>query len=106
MKRLILIMSIFLIGSVTHQAIAQKKGREEVFFKSNMHCINCEKAIHEHLRFEKGVKDLKVDHETNTIFIEFVLKRNSEKELVRSIEKIGYKAEKISREDYDKLVAE
>lgn len=105
MKKSGIILLILLLGSFFNQIYAQKKGREVVCFQSNMDCLNCEQTLYEFLRFEKGVKDLKVDHASNTIFIEYVEKKNNDKAFSEAIEKKGYKAEKISREKYDKIVA-
>jgi periplasmic mercuric ion binding protein len=105
MKKLIIAMMIILAGGFVSQANAQKKGREVVCFQSSMDCVNCEKTLYEELRFAKGVKDLKVDHVSNTILIEFVEKKNDEKSLAEVIQKKGYKAEKITRKKYDALVS-
>ncbi len=103
MKRLILILTMVLMGGLAQEVSAQKKGREVVCFQSNMHCGDCEKSLFEHLRFEKGVKDLKVDHLSNTVWIEFESKKNNARALAGSIEKKGYKAEKITEEVYNRL---
>jgi copper chaperone CopZ len=106
MKRIILGLVIILACGLVSQAEAQKKGKAVVCFQSSMDCMNCEQTLFEQLRFEKGVKDLKVDHVSNTIRIEFKEKKNDEKSLASVIQKKGYKAEKISREKYDTLVKE
>lgn len=105
MKRLAIILLILALGGFTSEISAQKKGREVVCFQSDMDCANCEKTLFEYLKFEKGVKDLKVDHASNTIFIEYQEKKNNEKGFAEAIQSKGYKAEKISREKYDELTA-
>lgn len=104
MKKLAFIMGIFLItmGSLS----AQKTENKVVCFKSDMDCANCEKTITEHLKFEKGVKDLKVDHVSNTILIEYKDGKNTDDGFAKAIEKKGYKAEKISKADYEKVLKE
>lgn len=105
MKNLIYaVMMVILVGLVSTQASAQKKGNEIVYFKSNMDCGNCEKTITEYLKFEKGVKDLKVDHVSNTILIEYKKGKNSDEGLAKAIDKKGYKAEKLTPEQYSKIV--
>ncbi|MFW5831395.1 MAG: heavy-metal-associated domain-containing protein [Prolixibacteraceae bacterium] len=106
MKRIVLITIILMIGAFVSQTFAQKKGNSEVWFKSNMDCGKCEKSVYEYLKFEKGVKDLKVDHVSNTIYIEYKSKKNSDAELAKAIEKKGFKAEKISEEKYKEIVAQ
>jgi copper chaperone CopZ len=104
MKKLAFIMGLIFIaiGSLS----AQKGENKVVCFKSDMDCANCEKTITEHLKFEKGVKDLKVDHVSNTILIEYKDGKNTDDGFAKSIEKKGYKAEKISKADYEKVLKE
>lgn len=103
MKNLIFfIIFAFTLGN-TFQVVAQKKSDPAVFFKSSMDCVDCERKIFEHLRFERGVKDLKIDHVSNTIKIVYDEKRSNEETLKKAIEKKGYAAEKISDGEYSKL---
>ena len=107
MKKVIFVLiMVMLVGFVSNQAAAQKKGNEIVCFKSNMDCGNCEKTITEYVKFEKGVKDLKVDHVSNTIRIEYKKGKNTPEGFAEAIEKKGYTAEKITPEQYEKIIAE
>jgi periplasmic mercuric ion binding protein len=103
MKQIIFLLLIILGGSFVNPVCAQKKGRAVVCFQSDMDCIECEKILFEYLKFEKGVKDLQIDHVSNTILIEFLEKRNDAEGLSGAVEKKGFKAEEIDREKYDKL---
>ncbi len=105
MKQIAVIIILLLVGGFTSQSFAQKKGRAVVCFKSDMDCVDCETALYEHLKFEKGVKDLKVDHASNTIYIEYLEKKSDEKSLAGAVEKKGYKAELINRKTYDELLS-
>jgi mercuric ion binding protein len=107
MKNLIfaLTMTMFL-GFTANQTFAQKKGNEVVCYKSNMDCADCEKTITEYLKFEKGVKDLKVDHVTNTIMVEYKAGKNNSEGVAKAIVKKGYKADKISTEEYKKITGD
>ncbi|MFW6289794.1 MAG: heavy-metal-associated domain-containing protein [Mariniphaga sp.] len=105
MKRLTFIIIILLAGGITSQSFAQKKGRAVVCYQSDMDCGACEKELYEFLRFEKGVKELKVDHVSNTILVEYIEKKNDEKGLAGAIEKKGYKAEKIDQKKYEQLLS-
>ncbi len=105
MKRLVIFFLIIMLGGLSSEISAQKKGRAVVCFQSDMDCANCEETLYEYLRFEKGVKDLKVDHASNTIFIEYTEKRNDENGFAKAIEQKGFKAEKISKEKYEELIA-
>ena len=105
MKQLVFIILLAMITGITNQSIAQKKGREVVCFQSDMDCADCEKTLYDQLRFEKGVKDLKIDHASNTILIEYLDNKNDDKKLAEAINKKGYQAKKIDRKSYDELVA-
>jgi copper chaperone CopZ len=104
MKNLAVILVLIL--AIAFVTVAQKVENKVVCFKSSMDCANCEKTLTENLKFEKGVKDLKVDHVSNTILIEYKDGKNTEDDFAKAIEKKGYKAEKISKADYDKVVKE
>jgi periplasmic mercuric ion binding protein len=106
MKNLILLLSMLIIGAATNSTFAQKADNKVVCFKSNMDCQNCEKTLADHLRFEKGIKDLKVDHASNTIYIEYKIGKNSEDGMAKSIEKKGYLAEQITEEEYKTLLVQ
>ncbi|QGY46852.1 hypothetical protein GM418_25290 [Maribellus comscasis] len=103
MKKLILMALVIFLGATVNSTFAQKETKV-VCFKSSMDCENCQKTLTEHLRFEKGVKDLKVDFNTNTIFLEYKTGKNNDEAIAKSIEKKGYKAEKISEDEYHALV--
>jgi copper chaperone CopZ len=102
MKKLAVILFFFL--GVSLVSVAQKTENKVVCFKSNMDCANCEKTLTENLKFEKGVKDLKVDHVSNTIYLEYKEGKNSDDGFVKAIEKKGYKADKITLEQYKEIL--
>lgn len=104
MNKLTLIIGLILI--TIGNLVAQKIDSNVVCFKSNMDCANCEKTLTEHLKFERGVKDLKVDHISNTIYIEYKVGKSTDEDFAKAIEKKGYKADKISKTDYDKALKE
>lgn len=71
-----------------------KKDIKTVTFKSNLHCANCAKKVQENIAFEKGVKDLQVSVENQTIVVTYDATKTSEEKLAAAIKKLGYKAEK------------
>ena len=104
MKKLAFIMGLILI--TTGSLLAQKVENKVVCFKSSMDCATCEETLTENLKFEKGVKDLKVDHVSNTILIEYKDGKNTDEGFAKVIEKKGFVAEKISKTEYDKVLKE
>ena len=99
-------MMAMMLGFTSNQIFAQKKANKVACFKSNMDCADCETTITEYLKFEKGVKDLKVDHFTNTIKVEYKSGKNDSKGFAKAIEKKGYLAKEISEDDYKKIVGD
>lgn len=71
-----------------------KKAKTElktVVFATNLHCAKCVQKVEENIAFEKGVKDLKVELESNTITITYDTKKTTEEKLAQAISKLGYK---------------
>lgn len=101
-----LVMLFMLVLGIASISTAQKTGNKVVCFKSDMTCDHCQSTLTEHLKFEKGVKDLKIDYVSNTILIEYKDGKNTDDGFAKAIEKKGYKAEKISKEEFDKIVSE
>jgi copper chaperone CopZ len=106
MKRIFFLMTIVASLFGIKGASAQNPNQSTSFYKSNMHCASCEKSLFEHLRFEKGVKDLKVDHVSNTVKVVYDKRKNSEESLAKSIVKKGYEAHRITSEEYERLTLE
>ena len=69
-----------------------------------MDCADCEQKVMNYLKFEKGVKDLKIDHVSNTIMVEYKDGKNTDKKLAEAIKKKGYTAEKITQKEYEQIV--
>ena len=73
------------------QKPSRKKGEvKEVTFLVHLHCVNCVKKVQENIAFEKGVKDLKVSLEDQTVAIKYDAAKTSEDTLKAAIEKLGY----------------
>lgn len=70
-----------------------KKAKSEirdVHFHVHLHCANCVKKVQENIAFEKGVKDLKVSLEDQTVDIKYDASKTSEETLKAAIEALGY----------------
>ena len=74
----------------------KKKKTETVVFKTNMHCKNCVKKINENIAYEKGVKDLKVSLEDNTVTITYDPAKTNPENLEKALRKLGYEAEAVT----------
>ena len=70
-----------------------KKAKAEIrdaHFHVHLHCANCVKKVQENIAFEKGVKDLKVSLEDQTVDIKYDASKTSEEALKAAIEALGY----------------
>lgn len=92
MKKTIIIIIAALMALPVFSTAAPKKKAElkEVTFIVHLHCENCVKKVQENIAFEKGVKDLKVSLDDQTVFVKYDAAKNSEEKLKASIEKLGY----------------
>lgn len=68
----------------------KKAAVKDVTFVVHLHCENCVKKVEENIAFEKGVKDLKVSLEDQTVAIKYDASKTSEPALKAAIEKLGY----------------
>ena len=81
------------MSTLTDKKPAKKAKREvkEVVFSVHLHCNNCVKKVQENIAFEKGVKDLKVSLEEQTVAVKYDPSKTSEQTLKAAIESLGYK---------------
>ena len=63
---------------------------KEVTFNVHLHCENCVKKVQENIAFEKGVKDLHVCLEDQTVSLKYDAAKTNEETLKAAIEKLGY----------------
>ena len=90
-KAIIIIMTALMAFSVSLSAGPKKKAElKEVTFSVHLHCENCVNKVNENIAFEKGVKDLKVSPEDQTVFVKYDAAKTSEQTLKSAIEKLGY----------------
>lgn len=76
---------------LTDKKPAKKKGEiKEVTFNVHLHCENCMKKVQENISFEKGVKDLHVCLDDQTVSIKYDAAKTTEDALKAAIEKLGY----------------
>ena len=76
---------------LTDKKPAKKKGEiKEVTFNVHLHCENCVKKVQENIAFEKGVKDLHVCLDDQTVSLKYDAAKTNEETLKAAIEKLGY----------------
>lgn len=72
------------------KAKKQKADVKEVTFIVHLHCENCVAKVFDNLSRAKGVKDLNVSLEKQTVEIKYDSAKTSEEVLKTTIEKLGY----------------
>ena len=86
-----------LSAQILKQAKKQKGEVKEVTFLVHLHCANCVKKVEENIAFEKGVKDLKVSLDDQTVYIKYDSAKTSEETLKAAITKLGYPVSGVAK---------
>lgn len=101
-SNLMKLVMLVIFGLSTLTGFSQENKKESkkaelktVCFKSNLTCHGCVNDVKENVAYEKGVKDLKVDLNTNLITITYKPNKTDEAKLAKSITKLGYQANKV-----------
>lgn len=108
MKKTIQLIALCFAVLFTSEVKAQEPKNDllTVCYKTSMDCHECEVTLTNYLKFEKGVKDLKVDLKSNTIKVVYKSGKNSSENLAKGIKKQGYEANQITEKEYKTLVEE
>ncbi|MBQ3174816.1 MAG: heavy-metal-associated domain-containing protein [Bacteroidales bacterium] len=89
--------------SFNAQAQKEKKGSmEEVTFSVDIHCESCKTKCEANLPYIKGVKDFKVDMESNTIWFKFDGSKVTKQKLSSELAKLGYPGTEVKPENAQK----
>lgn len=95
----IFIVAAFAIFALNTEASAQKKKEAEVTFSVNVDCPACVKKLESNLPFEKGVKDLKVSLEEQTVWFKYQPGKTTKEALAKAIEKFGYEVKEVTKKE-------
>jgi copper chaperone CopZ len=104
MKKFLSLMVVLLAILTATAAFAKS---ESATIKTSIQCSMCEKRILKNLPYEKGVKDVKVDVDNKTVWVEFDPTKTDLGKLKAAIAKLGYNADEVARDAkaYEKLPA-
>ena len=102
MKRFFTLMLTLLIvaGGATAAMAQDKKQKkqaniQEVTFVTTIDCKNCVKKVEANLPYEKGIKDMKVNLDDQTVWIKYDASKTDKEKLAAAIVKLGYEAEEV-----------
>ena len=96
MKKLIILtlMTMFVVNIFAED---KKKKVGEVIYKVEMDCQNCVNKIKKNLPFEKGVKDLNVDFEKQTVTVKFREDKTNKENLKAALKKLEFQAVEVKK---------
>ena len=60
-----------------------------------MHCTGCEQKIKNHIRFEKGIKDIRTNLDDKTVTIEYDADKTNVENIIKRFKKINYEASEV-----------
>lgn len=88
-----ILMSLLFVAVFSPELKAQEPtGDKVVTIEANMSCDGCKKTIENGLAKEAGVKSVVADPKTKMVTVTYDQSKVSDATLVKSIEKMGYKA--------------
>ncbi len=64
-----------------------------------MHCESCENKIKNNLRFEKGIKSIETDIESQTVTIVYDADKTTEEQIIEGFKKFNYTARKLTADE-------
>lgn len=90
MKRLLMLLAVVgMLGTLSLCAAPKKNTKETVIFTVHIHCDGCVAKIEKNIAFEKGVRDLVIDKETQTVKVVYNPEKTDVETLKQAFEKIG-----------------
>ena len=92
-KLLVLIITTLMV--VSTYAEDKKKKVSEVTYKVEMDCQSCVNKITKNIPFEKGVKDLNVDFEGQTVTVKYREDKTSKENLVKAFKKLEFEVDEL-----------
>ncbi len=95
MKKLLVakaLIALVLCFTVVNVSADEKKKTSEVTYKVEMDCQSCVNKVTKNMPFEKGVKDLDVDFEAQTVTIKYRKDKTNKENLVKAFEKLDLNA--------------
>lgn len=104
MKTVKIVFLLMLAFCWTAKAESTDKEVKTFVYHATLHCESCKAKVEKNIPFEKGVKDLNVNLEKQTVTIKFRTDKNTPEKLQKAIEKLnipvsGFEEEKTTPGD-------
>ncbi len=91
----LLILALTFFSGTTFAQNKKDAKDVEVLFSVAIDCPSCQKKLEAKLPYEKGVKDLKIDLEKQTIWFLFNSDKTNKENLIKALDKLGYPAKEL-----------
>lgn len=98
MKKTASIIILALVCACLAFAGKPQKTVKKVIYKTDIDCEHCAEKIMNNIAFEKGVCDLSVNVEEQTVEVKYYEVKNDTTALRKAINKLGYKAKVVEFE--------
>lgn len=92
----IMVMTISFTANAQDNKKASKES--EVKYAVSLHCESCKKKVEAALPYVKGVKDMKVDLEGQSVWIKYDNTKTNKETLASEIKKLGYDSKEVVAE--------
>lgn len=90
-KSIILSLSIFMFAATI--LVAKEKITKTTNFKMHLHCEDCKNKIEANIPFQKGVKDLFVNIDTNVVTVVYNPEKTDSTEIAAAFKRLDFKVE-------------
>ncbi|HCT94445.1 MAG TPA: cation transporter [Rikenellaceae bacterium] len=98
----IAILSLLLFSTSVNAQTKKKSNDAEVTFSVPVDCPSCVKKLESKLPHEKGVKDLRISLEKQTVWFLYASDKTNKENLIKALDKLGYAAKEVTPEKEDK----
>lgn len=92
------VMVMTLAFSANAQNTQKASKDAEVKYAVSLHCESCKKKVEAALPYVKGVKDMKVDLEGQSIWIKYDNSKTTKETLAQELKKMGYEGKEVVAE--------
>ena len=103
MKTKIGFLLVAFIMAFTTSTFAKEKVKQTVVFSVKMDCGSCKNKIEKNISFEKGVTDLNVNMQSQTVTVEFREDKTNIENLISAFKKLGFDATVVEKESSPKV---
>ncbi len=94
---LVMVVMVMTVSFAANAQNSKKASKElEVKYSVSLHCESCKKKVEAALPYIKGVKDMKVDLEGQTIWIKYDNTKTDKDVLSKELKKLGYEGKEVN----------